>query len=197
MSSEQSSKLVCAKDAFLAETWWPRPATCKAKATRALGCLAPSRGRWRGTLAKGVTILTEQGSVSGAGGTLHPVPWQKYQQASTFKGGRGDAGGRGSPPRGYWPSGGLWGGGHCSLVFSGLALAGTLRAGRRPMRPYPAPHRGHLSWAEKDPNSPEWLPRQLTGARLLEAGHLRTIPSGARPGPQPSEPQGSQGATKG
>lgn len=81
----------------------------------------------------------------------------KYQQASTFKGGRGDAGGQRSPPRGYWPSWGCGGAGHCSLVFSRLALAGTLRAGRRPVWPHPTPHRGHLSWAEKDPNSPERL----------------------------------------
>lgn len=38
------------------------------------------------------------------------------------------------------------------LVFFHLALAGTLRAGRRPVWPNPTPHRGHLSWAEKDPN---------------------------------------------
>lgn len=86
------------------------------------------------------------------------------------------------------------------LVFSHLALAGTLRAGRRPVWPNPTPHRGHLSWVEKDPNSQEWFSpgsrlSQSTASRLPRVKHLRTTP-GARPGPQPSEPQGSQWATK-
>lgn len=60
MSSEQSSKLICAKDAFLAETWRPHLAICKAKATRA-SIQMPSAFPEEAArdIGKGVTILSE------------------------------------------------------------------------------------------------------------------------------------------